>query len=130
MGFWLFLLSMVLPIPLTMLGFGLRFQKRPPKSVNALYGYRTARSMQNADTWAFAHRHIGRTWTILGAVLLPLSVVPMFFVLGKEADAVGLCAAAIVFLQLIPLLLSIIPTERALKKTFDRNGMRRTPPPE
>jgi len=25
--------------------------KHPPKSINAIYGYRTARSMKNDETW-------------------------------------------------------------------------------
>ena len=30
----------------TMIGFGFLFQKRPPKNINGLYGYRTAMSMK------------------------------------------------------------------------------------
>lgn len=34
-----------------MIGFGLLFQKRPPKNINNLYGYRTRMSMKNEKTW-------------------------------------------------------------------------------
>ena len=47
MAFWLFLTAMDLLIPAIMVGFGRRFLKHPPKTINALYGYRTARSMKN-----------------------------------------------------------------------------------
>ena len=36
-----------------MIGFGLLFQKRPPKNINNLYGYRTRMSMKNEKTWVF-----------------------------------------------------------------------------
>ena len=45
MGFWLFCTASSLLIPLVMLFFGRRFLTKPPKSINSLYGYRTARSL-------------------------------------------------------------------------------------
>ena len=39
MGFWIFMLVMDLLIPLTMAFFGKRFLKKPPKEINAMYGY-------------------------------------------------------------------------------------------
>ncbi len=33
------------------------FSQRRPRQVNSMFGYRTARSMKNEDTWKFAHRH-------------------------------------------------------------------------
>ena len=53
MGFWLFCTASSLLIPLVMLFFGRRFLTKPPKSINSLYGYRTARSMKNQQTWDF-----------------------------------------------------------------------------
>lgn len=51
MGFWIFMLMMNLLIPLSMIGFGWMFLKSPPKEINAVFGYRTRRSMLNPDTW-------------------------------------------------------------------------------
>ena len=124
MGFRIFILLTALLIPAIMLGFGTLFIRQAPKEINCLFGYRTTRSMKNRDTWEFAHRHIGRTWRIVGAVLLPLSVLPVLLASGGE-DAVGNVGAIVVTLQLIPLLGSIVPTELALKRTFDENGQRR-----
>ena len=56
---------------------------------------------------------------------MPLSVIPMLFVLGKDKDTVGNLGAAISMLQLVFLIAPIFPTERALKKTFDKKGNRR-----
>jgi len=61
-GFWVYMLAFDLLIPLTMIFFGRRFAAAPPKSINPLFGYRTAMSMKNEDTWAFAHRFCGRLW--------------------------------------------------------------------
>ena len=126
MGFRIFILLTALLIPAIMLGFGTLFIRQAPKEINCLFGYRTTRSMKNRDTWEFAHRHIGRTWRIVGAVLLPLSVLPVLLASGGE-DAVGNVGAIVVTLQLIPLLGSIVPTELALKRTFDENGRRMKP---
>ena len=41
MWFWTFMLVMDLLVPLTMIYFGLRFEKNAPKEINATFGYRT-----------------------------------------------------------------------------------------
>ena len=56
---------------------------------------------------------------------MPLSVIPMWFVLGKDKDTVGNLGAAISMLQVVFLIVPIFPTERALNKTFDKKGNRR-----
>ena len=57
--------------------------------------------------------------------MLPLSIVPMFFVIGQSEDAIGNLGGVICIVQCVFLVGSIFPTERALRKNFDRNGMRR-----
>ena len=126
MGFYIYLLIMSLVIPLTMILLGRWFSNRVPKKINYVFGYRTAMSMKNRDTWEFAHRYIGKVWSRAGAVLL-LSVIPMLFVAGCDTDTVGYMSAAVTVLQLIVLVGSIFPVERALRRTFDENGKRRVP---
>ena len=126
MVFWMFMLLVDLMIPLSMLGFGNYFLRKAPKEINAVFGYRTTMSMKNRDTWEFAHKYCGRLWVRCGCVLLPLSVLPLLLVLGRDADTVGTVGGFICFLQLVPLIGSILPTERALKRTFDKNGIRRS----
>lgn len=125
MGFWLFMLIMNLLIPFSMIGFGRYFLKNAPKEINAIFGYRTTMSMKNNDTWEFAHKYCGKIWYICGLVLLPLSIVLMFFVIGESGDTVGTLGGFLCAIQLIPLIGSVVPTEKALKKTFDKNGKRR-----
>ena len=125
MGFWIFMLCTVLLVPLIMLFFGLYFKNKSPKEINSLFGYRTTMSMKNKDTWEFAHHYCGRLWLVLGMIMLPLSVIPMFFFIKQSTDVVGTAGAILEIIQIIVLLIPIYSTEKALKKEFDENGNRR-----
>ena len=125
MGFWLFMLVSALLIPATMLLFGRLFQTRPPQEINNLYGYRTARSMQNADTWRFAHAYCGRVWVRCGAAAAAVTVLTFAFLFGRGVQPVGLIGGGLVWLQSLLLAATILPVERRLKRTFDENGLRR-----
>ena len=57
--------------------------------------------------------------------MLPITVIFMLLVIGKNEDCVGSIGGIICGVQLIPLIGSILPTEIALKKNFDKNGTRR-----
>ena len=124
-AFWIFMLIMVLLIPGTMLGFGILFTKKAPNNINFVFGYRTARSMKNKNTWNFAHKYIGRLWKTLALIMLPFSIIPLFFVFGSNVDTIGTVGGIIVMIQLIPMVAAIFPTERALKKNFDTFGQKR-----
>ena len=125
MVFWIFMLLVDLLIPLTMIGFGKLFLTKAPKNINAVFGYRTTMSMKNRDTWEFAHKYCGKLWFRCGLILLPLSIIPLIFVLDRSIDAIGTVGGIVCVIQLVPLVGSIFPTEAALKKTFDKNGFRR-----
>lgn len=125
MGFWWFLLAVDLLIPLTMVGIGRRFRKRPPREISAAFGYRTAMSMKNQETWDLAHQVCGKLWYRWGLALLPVTVAAMLFGLGKSADAVGALGAAVCAAQMVPFIGVIVPVERALRRTFDETGRRR-----
>ena len=119
---WIYMLLMDLLIPALMIGIGILFQKRPPKRINGIYGYRTKRSMQTQETWNFAHRYFGALWVKIGLVLLPLSVIPLVFVYGKETDLVATVGCIVPGVQILPMIVPIFFTERALKESFDEYG--------
>lgn len=125
MWFWVFMLIMELLLPFTMVGLGKHFLKTAPKEINMIFGYRTTMSMKNKDTWEFAHKYFGKIWLISGVVLLPVSMIVMILVIGKSDDFISVVGIILSVIQLIPLIGSIIPTEKALRKTFDQNGTRR-----
>lgn len=125
MGFWLFILIIDLLIPGVMIVLGKLFQNKAPSHINPIYGYRTPMSMKNQDTWKFAHQYCGKLWFRAGMLELPFSILTNLAVLGKNIDIIGIVGGILCFAQLVPMILSICFTEKALKKTFDQNGQRK-----
>lgn len=124
MAFWVFMAVVSLFIPIIMVIFGKSFLKAAPKEINGIYGYRTTMSMKNQDTWEFAHKHCGKVWFYAGLILLPLNIIPLLFVIGKGTDLIGTVGIVICLVDTVLMVLSIIPTEMALKKNFDSDGNR------
>ncbi len=124
MGFWVFMTACCLLIPATMIGYGMRCGKKTPQ-YSRLSGYRTAMSMKNADTWEFAHRCIGRLWKKWGWWMLIGTIPIMVYCMGGTEDEVGLCGGVVCGIQTAAMCIPIIMTERALKRTFYKDGTRR-----
>ncbi len=123
--YWIFLFVTTMLAPGVMLLYGWLFVNQPPQNVNSAYGYRSARSMQNKETWAFAHAYSGRFWVRAGLAVLAISVMWMLVTI-YEFPAVGGRSAFILIALQIAAALSVIPvTERALKREFDASGKRR-----
>lgn len=120
--FWLFTLVSALLIPVCMLYFGRRFQKKPPRTINSGYGYRSARSMRSQAAWDFAQVYSGRFWTRAGRPTLAVSLMWMLLLLGRDIGAVGASAVVLMGIQLVPLLAVIPATELALKRKFGGGG--------
>ncbi len=125
MGFWIFMLSMDLLFPTIMILFGTLFMKSAPKKINYIFGYRTDMSMKNRATWEFAHKCFGRLWFRLGLLLIPVTVIPMLFVIGKTENIVGTVGLIVSFINTVVLIVPIFFTEKALNRTFDREGNRK-----
>ena len=126
MGSFVFMLIVNLLTSFTMIGFGEYFiRKAGPQKINMTFGYRTSMSMKNKDTWRFAHIYCGKLWRVIGWIMLPLSVAAMLFVIGREPDVVGIFGGIIFGIQCVFLIVPIVPTEIALRKNFDNNGIRR-----
>lgn len=125
MGFWFFMLAMGLLFPAIMIIFGKIFTKSAPKKINYIFGYRTELSMKNRDTWEFAHKYIGKLWFRLGLVLLPLTTIPMLFVIGNTENVVATAGLIVSFVNTVALIIPIFITESALNSTFDKEGNRK-----
>ena len=125
MWFWWFMLFCDLLVPVLMILGGWMMWKHPPKKINMAIGYRTARSTKNIDTWRFAQDYCGHLWWKIGwTMLLPSLLVHLPFY-GRSEGAVGTLGDILCSIQCIVMIGSIFPTERALKKTFTREGVRR-----
>ena len=111
-------------IPLIMIIFGYLMYKHTPKAINSIYGYRTRRSMKNMDTWKFAHDHFGRLWFRIGWIILIPSVIAQLPFINSPTEIVGNVSLIIEAIQLCILIIPIFIVEKALKTSFDENGIR------
>ncbi|MBQ4158297.1 MAG: SdpI family protein [Clostridia bacterium] len=112
----LYLTDLLIPVIMVLAGY--LMHKHPPKNINWVVGYRTARSMRNTDTWVFANKKIGEIWVKAGAIALIASIAVQIPFLFLSVDAFAIMSVVLLFAQLAVLLISIIPVERALKKEF------------
>ena len=123
----LFIVS--LAVPLLFIAFGWLFTHgRYPRKPNAIYGYRTTRSMKSEETWQYAQEHWGRLSWRYGWVLLILSGIIgiILWLLSKNGQAVMNYFVTWLVLESILTLGTILPVERALKERFDEFGRRKT----
>lgn len=128
MIFWIFMLVMNLLTPLTMIIYGYIYNKKPPqkpKSKFAYSGYRTPMSMKDEETWEYANRFFGKLWFRFGIPVGVISIIVLFFFIGKDKDIVGFAGMIICYVQLAAMLLPVIPTEISLRKRFDKYGNRK-----
>ena len=125
MWFWWFVLVSDLLIPVIQIAAGWMMWKHCPSGINNVYGYRTKRSKKNMDTWKFAHEHCGRLWWKVGLVMLVLTVLAHIPFYGADDDTLGYVCLIVMAVQMIALIGSIFPTQRALKRTFNEDGTRK-----
>lgn len=125
MGFWIFMLIVNLILPITMIFLGRYYSRKAPKNINWVYGYRTPLSTKNKDTWEFAHKYFGKLWYKIGIILLPVTVIAMLFVIGRSENIIAIVGEIICGVQVVLMVLVIHPTERALKRNFDKDGNKR-----
>ena len=125
LAMWGFMLAMNLLIPAVMIGFGRVMEKKPPKKINGIYGYRTSRSMKNQDTWDFAQRYMGEVWWKWGWIMLPPVVLAQALTLLCP-DVQSMCRWSLVptVTEVVVMAFIYFPVERALKRNFDKDGKR------
>lgn len=120
------MLIMDLIIPISMAVIGIWFVKSSgPKEINSAFGYRTTMSMKNRDTWEFAHTYCGKLWKPFGLAMALVSVVVMLFAVGKDIATVGLVGGVLCGAQGVFMVIPVIIIERALRKTFYKDGRRK-----
>ena len=125
MWFWWYMLVCNLLVPVIMVISGRLMRKHCPKRINNLFGYRTMRAMKNMDTWQFAHEDCGKRWWKVGWIVMILSVLIQIPFYGSEENVIGIVGIVLCSLQVVTIIVSAIPTEIALKKTFQEDGTRR-----
>ena len=99
--------------------------KHCPKNINSMSGYRTTRSMKNMDTWKFANDYCGRIWWKIGWVMIIPSALIHIPLYHSDKNTIGFAVLILVTIQCFIMIISIYPTEKALKKHFNDDGTRR-----
>ena len=125
MGFWFFILLCDLLIPITMIFFGYVLKEKPPKEINGVYGYRSSRSRKNKDTWHFANTYCGKVWWDYGWIMLFGTIVVHLPLVAADADTISLFVISTTVIQMTWMICSVFSVEKALKREFDDNGVRR-----
>lgn len=118
----IFSFLMTLMLTLTMIVFGLIFLKRPPRNINSLYGYRTRMSSKNKETWDFAHEYAGRVWLNTGLLVFVCSMAVI--ILLKNSKNYERYMLTLFYIQMGFMMMVIPLTEKALRKSFDKDGNR------
>ena len=122
MLFWWIMLICDLIIPIVMLISGRMMWKHCPKRINNIVGYRTARSMKNMDTWKFAHNYCGKLWWKIGWVMIIPSALIHILLCHSDNNTIEFAGLILVAIQCFVMVVSIYPTEKALKTHFNNDG--------
>ena len=125
MGMWGIILLVVCVMSAVMIIFGLIFSVAGPRKINYIMGYRTPMSMKNLDTWRFGNMYQGRLMWITGVILLVGSLATLFAVMNAAETTIRTVGIAIIIVHAIMIFGTIIMTEIALRKNFDKNGNRK-----
>ena len=127
LAMWVFMLACNLIAPVIMILFGRLFLKKPPEERNGWYGYRTRRSGLSQETWDFAQHYMGKIWCKVGWALVVFAVLgQLLTLLAPTVEAMCLWSMAPMTVEVtVMLIATLVPVERALKRNFDENGMRR-----
>ncbi len=122
---WVLFLIVSLIIPLLMIVFGYIFGKEIPTMGESKLAYKSKRANLSKMTWSFAHKYLGNSWFITGAILLPVSIGIMYIFKNEENKNILITSIIIIVSEAIIMLLEIGIIELLLKKKFDEKGNRK-----
>lgn len=100
-----------LVIGIIFISTSLLLKKRPPTDINAIFGYRTTRSMKNMKLWEAGNRYSSEIMTQNGVIIIILgSIISLF--LNNPSAAILLIMGAMLLL----IISMFIRVENKLKK--------------
>jgi len=108
-----------------MIGFGLYFSLVGPKKINFVFGYRTPMSMKNIETWKFGNVYAGNYMWRSGVILLIGSLITLFAIMNSSETVIRNAGLIIIVAHAVMIFGTILLTEIALRRNFDRNGNRK-----
>ena len=112
-------------LPALLIIVGALMARFPPKKINALYGYRTERSMKNEDTWQFANKYSGALIWKIGWIALAVAAVLSIALWRFGKGAMSIVNLLLMTAQCVAVIVIIPMTERVLKDAFDDEGRRK-----
>ena len=112
-------------LPALLIIVGALMARFPPKKINALYGYRTERSMKNEDTWQFANKYSGALIWKIGWIALAVAAVLSIALWRFGKGVMSIVNLLLTTAQCVAVIVIIPMTERALKDAFDDEGRRK-----
>ncbi|MFD2170406.1 SdpI family protein [Tumebacillus lipolyticus] len=98
---------------------GLIMKYKPPKEINALYGYRTSRSMKNIDLWRAGNKYSAELMIKYSIVAFLIGVLISF--LFEELIAILIISG----LMLVKIVIMMIRVEGRLKELDEELQQRR-----
>lgn len=108
-------------IPVMMLIYGTIFTNHPPKNRQALFGFRTPRSMKSQKNWLMAQKEMGKLWTRIGLVeIILVFMLELFFTKTGDPVLIVYGSLGLMVVQVIPLISSYIIIERKLKNADNK----------
>lgn len=119
------LIACNLLLPALLIVAGALMNRRPPRKITALYGYRTERSMKNEDTWQFANKYSGALIWKIGWIALAVAAVLSIALWRFGKGAMSIVNLLLTTAQCVAVIVIIPMTERALKDAFDDEGRRK-----
>ncbi len=94
--------------------FSIIFYFFPPKKINAIYGYRTNRTMKNEIIWKFANTYFTKQFLIYSAISFFAAL--LFVSISKNVSWQPMA------IMLLSLGVSVVKTEQEINKNFDEEG--------
>ncbi|MCD8211757.1 MAG: SdpI family protein [Oscillospiraceae bacterium] len=126
--------SLIIPAIYLLDGFIL--WKYPPKlpanrmstrMISMRSGYKSKISLLNEDTWSFTQHYCGVLWIRLGAVLAGVGIIAMVIELFLQEEVAAAICLGLILAEALCLLVTRIPIDGTLKRTFTDTGQWRDP---
>ena len=115
-------------VDLVLIGLGIAMRSSASER-NAVFGYRTARSLKSADAWEYANRRAGKLMIVIGLICLTIAALTAALSATTPLFSTGtVTAIADCLYMLLPVagLVAVIPiVEHSLKAYFPERDTRK-----
>lgn len=103
--------------PFILLVVGIIFYKCPPKKVNPISGYRTARAVKSVESWKEAN-HFAVKLTMLFSLITMAVMAGLSLLLGDSDGGTAVAVLISPLLCIFAMIMVVVFTEKHLKKMF------------